>query len=71
MPTVPIIDGEVKAREVCHGMTEPDGFGVREAADGQEGLAACLVEPADVVLCDPFMPERGGRSGASEEGRGK
>jgi CheY-like chemotaxis protein len=71
MPTVLIIDDEAKVREVCRGMPEPDGFSVHEAADGQEGLAAYLIEPADVVLSDLFMPERLGRTGASEEGRGK
>jgi CheY-like chemotaxis protein len=60
MPTVLVIDDDPKVREVCREMLRRDGFSVREAADGQEGLAAYLIEPADVVLCDLLMPERGG-----------
>jgi CheY-like chemotaxis protein len=60
MPTVLIIDDEATTRTFCRLLLEREGHRVREAADGQEGLASYLREPADVVLCDLLMPERGG-----------
>ena len=60
MPTVLIIEDDPCVRAVSRLILEREGFGVREAADGQEGLAAYLDERADVVLCDLVMPVRDG-----------
>jgi CheY-like chemotaxis protein len=62
MRTVLLIDDDTILRAVCRRALEKEGFRVSEAADGAEGLAAYLLEPADVVLCDLFMPERDGMS---------
>ncbi len=60
MQTVLVIDDEPAVRRLCCDVLRGGGFLAREAADGQEGLAAYLHERADVVLCDLVMPVRDG-----------
>jgi CheY-like chemotaxis protein len=55
-----IIDDEGVLRRVARLALEAAGHEVDEAADGDEGLRAYRARPADVVLCDLFMPGREG-----------
>jgi two-component system, chemotaxis family, chemotaxis protein CheY len=41
-------------------MLEGEGYEVREAGDGKEGVKAFRQRPADLFLCDIFMPEKEG-----------
>jgi DNA-binding NtrC family response regulator len=51
-----IVDDEPDLRWVLRGLFEDEGCSVREAADGQEALAAVAAAPPDVVLSDMRMP---------------
>ena len=37
-----------------------EGFEIEEASDGQDGLRKFLTRPAELVLCDVFIPEQDG-----------
>jgi CheY-like chemotaxis protein len=51
-----VIDDEVWVRDVARASLEEEGYHVREAAGGAEGLRALRAGPADAVVCDLFMP---------------
>jgi DNA-binding NtrC family response regulator len=56
MVLVLVIDDDAKVRRICRLLLERAGFEVAEASDGETGLRAFRKRPADVVLCDLFMP---------------
>src|SRR5437763_15247784 len=60
MATVLVIDDNPQLRLLARKALEAEGHQVREAGDGDEGLRAYQEAPADVVLCDIFMPGRDG-----------
>jgi two-component system chemotaxis response regulator CheY len=60
MADILIIDDEPLVRTVLRLALELSGHGVREAGDGAAGLRAYAERPADVVVCDVFMPEADG-----------
>lgn len=60
MPTVLVIDDEPAIRQLCLNILAAAGYQVREAADGEQGLLSHRQEPADLILCDIFMPEKEG-----------
>jgi DNA-binding response OmpR family regulator len=60
MYRVLIIDDDAQVRQVCRAVLEQDGFEVDDAADGVTGLAKFDSRPADIVLCDIFMPNKDG-----------
>src|SRR5690242_2217560 len=60
MQSVLVIDDDPLLRSFVRVALEGGGYAVREAADGQEGLLALEHEPADLVLCDVFMPGESG-----------
>jgi DNA-binding response OmpR family regulator len=51
-----IIDDDDLVRATLKVALEDAGYHVREAADGEEGVAQFRTAPADLVLCDIFMP---------------
>ncbi len=60
MPNILIIDDN---RELCSFMRlilEGAGHQVREANDGAEGIRSYGQQPADLVICDVFMPVKEG-----------
>lgn len=60
-PVVLIIDDEAMVRRSLRRMLERDGVTVREAEDGEAGLAALSSDWAcDAVLVDLSMPGMGG-----------
>ena len=60
MQTILVADDEASIRELCSMYLEQEGFGVLQAADGEEALeAARACEPALIVL-DLMMPKKSG-----------
>ena len=55
-----VIDDDPDARVLVQSLLEAEGFEVRTAADGREGLDLQDGEPADVVVTDIFMPNKDG-----------
>jgi two-component system nitrogen regulation response regulator NtrX len=56
MPSVLIIDDEPNIRRMVGALLEAEGFEVRDAVDGQSGLARALEWEPDLVLLDLMMP---------------
>src|SRR3954462_10708864 len=59
-PTVLVIDDEVQIRRLLHACLESNGYLVREAATGQEGIGAAAQHPPDVVILDLGLPDMEG-----------
>ena len=57
-----IIEDEEDIRELYADMLRDGGYGVVEAADGDEGLKAALNEPWDIMLLDIMIPQLDGIS---------
>jgi CheY-like chemotaxis protein len=55
-----VIDDDGRMRSWLRPALEGAGHSVAEAPDGAAGLAAYRREPADLVLCDLFMPGKDG-----------
>lgn len=51
-----IIDDEENMRHMLEKMLTMEGYGVKTAGDGREGLAAIQKDLFDVILCDMKMP---------------
>jgi CheY-like chemotaxis protein len=60
MPRILVVDDDPNLRAAIRRMLEPEGFEVEEASDGWDALRAFRARPADLVLCDVFMPEMDG-----------
>src|SRR5262245_36744187 len=56
MAHIPGIDDDARLRDMLRIFLGRAGHEVREAREGAEGLRADRERPADVVLCDLFMP---------------
>jgi len=56
MPSVLIIDDEPNIRRMVGALLEAEGFEVRDASDGQSGIARSLEWEPDLVLLDLMMP---------------
>jgi CheY-like chemotaxis protein len=55
-----VIDDSDPERAVIRRMLEADGYDVREAADGDEGLALFETLRPALVICDLMMPKKDG-----------
>ena len=55
-PLVLIVDDDPGLRGFVRASLELEGYTVREAASGEEGLAALDEEPPDLILLDVMMP---------------
>ena len=55
-----VVDDEPRVRAALRVMLEVLGFEVAEAGDGRSAAQALGDAPADVILCDLFMPEKDG-----------
>ncbi len=56
MPSVLIVDDEPNLRRMVAALLVAEGFDVREAGDGREGLAMAAEQEPDVALVDLMMP---------------
>jgi DNA-binding response OmpR family regulator len=55
-----VIDDDEQLRGLCRSVLEQSGFLVEDAPDGAAGLVKFDARPADVVLCDIYMPNKDG-----------
>jgi two-component system nitrogen regulation response regulator NtrX len=55
-----IVDDEGNIRRMLRALLESEGYGVREAGTGEEGLEAAQKEPPEVVLLDLMLPGMNG-----------
>lgn len=60
MASILIVDDDDILRTTLAHALETFGHTVRQAADGNEGIAAFRAQPADLVLTDIVMPEKEG-----------
>ena len=60
MASILIIDDDETLRTTLARALEIFGHNVRQAADGNEGVAAYRAAPADLVITDIVMPEKEG-----------
>jgi DNA-binding response OmpR family regulator len=60
MARILIIDDDPRLRQFVRVALQNDGHLVNEADDGVVGLRAFRNHPADLVLCDTFMPNKDG-----------
>src|ERR1017187_8592397 len=60
MYSIMVIDDDIQIRAFIRELLEGEGYEVREAGNGTEGVKAFRQRPADLVLCDIFMPEKEG-----------
>jgi CheY-like chemotaxis protein len=60
MANVLVIDDKEYVRDVARRILESAGHQVLLAGSGDEGLAVFRAHPADLVLCDIYLPGRSG-----------
>jgi CheY-like chemotaxis protein len=60
MASVLVVDDDAQVRAFVRVVLESGGHEVREATNGAEGITAHRQRPADLILCDIFMPEKEG-----------
>ncbi len=60
MPSILIIDDNRELRDFMRLILEEAGHQIREANDGAEGIRSYDQQPADLVICDVFMPGKEG-----------
>jgi CheY-like chemotaxis protein len=60
MHRILVVDDDPNLRTAIRRMLEPEGFEIEEASDGRNAMRAFRARPADLVLCDVFMPEKDG-----------
>jgi excisionase family DNA binding protein len=56
-PLVLIVDDDERLRQYLRVNLELEGYAVKEAGSGDEGLAAVEDEPPDLILLDVMMPK--------------
>jgi len=60
MANILVIDDDPDVRGLIRAFLEPDGHTIAEAADGEQGLRRHSQHPAEIIICDIFMPETDG-----------
>ncbi len=60
MSRILVIDDDPYIRKLLRKMLVAEGYAVAEARDGVQALEIQAREPADVVITDIIMPEKGG-----------
>lgn len=60
--TILIIEDEPSILALLCDLLEGEGYTVRTATNGQEGLASMRAQLPDLVLCDVMMPGMDGRA---------
>ncbi|MHB8524092.1 MAG: response regulator [Limisphaerales bacterium] len=59
-PSILVIDDDPETRAFLDLILAREGYAVRTAASGDEGLARLADSPADLAIIDVLMPGRGG-----------
>jgi excisionase family DNA binding protein len=59
-PTILIVDDDEGTRALVRASLELEGFDVREAESGTEGLTVLEQDPPDLILLDVMMPQMDG-----------
>ena len=60
MTQILVVDDDPKVRWFCRSVLQHAGYVVAEAPNGRAALAALREGPAELLLCDVFMPEMDG-----------
>ncbi len=60
MKNLLVIEDEKHTRENLVTILEMEGYAVRSAKDGEEGVAAAFADVPDLILCDVTMPKLDG-----------
>jgi len=60
-PEVLIVEDDLPLRRLMSMLLQDEGFTVRSAGNGLEGLAQLALRPADLLLVDLMMPGMNGR----------
>ena len=60
MSRILVIDDDSQIRKLLRRMLAPEGYAVADARNGDEALKIHAREPADVIITDIIMPEKGG-----------
>jgi len=60
VPVILVIDDDPQVRMVLSEMLSTKGYKIEEARNGKEGIDAYRKNPADLVIIDIFLPEKGG-----------
>ena len=60
MTTLLIIEDDAQTRENLEIILDMEGFSVRSAANGREGIALAQAHHPDLVICDVSMPQLDG-----------
>ena len=60
MQTILVADDEASIRELCSMYLEQEGFGVLEAADGEEALESARAHEPALIVLDLMMPKMSG-----------
>lgn len=60
MKNILIVDDAPMIRELLKSVLEAEGFGVIEAADGEEAIRLCQDKDIDLSIIDIFLPKKGG-----------
>ncbi len=55
-----VIDDDISIRELLRQQLEAEGYTVREAKDGREGITQVKQAPPDLIILDVMMPEMSG-----------
>ncbi|RNI14418.1 response regulator [Methanohalophilus sp. RSK] len=58
--TILVVDDEEQDRELIHSMLDSEGFGILDAAGGEEAIKILQKQQPDIVLLDLMMPEYSG-----------
>ncbi len=66
MARILVIDDEQPVRDMMRQMLEDAGYQVDEADNGDDGVRAFGLRPADLVITDILMPKKGGRLAIKE-----
>ena len=60
MARIIVVDDDARLREATRDVLESEGHEVIEAKDGNAAVLAHRAQPADVIVCDMFMPRQDG-----------
>lgn len=60
MKSILVVDDAPMIRELLKSVLEAEGFGVIEAADGEEAVRLCQDNKVDLAIIDIFLPKKGG-----------
>ena len=60
MARIIVVDDDARLREATREVLESEGHVVVEATDGNAAVLAHRAQPADVIVCDMFMPRQDG-----------